>query len=136
MIKQTSLNFLTDLKNNNSREWFEQNKVIYQAYKDDIIQLGAVAFCPPYAHSIWTKFCINTSHLLERHKARRKNSFSTLSFCQKVLGFLNLKLIILRIPDSTIPLPHKYLFALKWAYCILPLCFSMYFIHHGPPLRL
>ncbi len=38
MIKQTSLNFLTELKNNNSKEWFEQNKVIYQAYKDDIIQ--------------------------------------------------------------------------------------------------
>ena len=38
MIKQTSLNFLTDLKNNNSREWFEKNKELYQAYKDDIIQ--------------------------------------------------------------------------------------------------
>jgi uncharacterized protein (TIGR02453 family) len=38
MIKQTSLNFLTELKNNNSREWFEQNKILYQAYKDDIIQ--------------------------------------------------------------------------------------------------
>ncbi len=38
MIKQTSLNFLTELKNNNSKEWFEQNKVLYQAYKDDIIQ--------------------------------------------------------------------------------------------------
>ena len=38
MIKQTSLNFLTELKNNNTREWFEQNKVSYQAYKDDIIQ--------------------------------------------------------------------------------------------------
>ena len=38
MINQTSLNFLTELKNNNSREWFEQNKVQYQSYKDDIIQ--------------------------------------------------------------------------------------------------
>ena len=37
MIKQTSLNFLTELKNNNSREWFEQNQILYQAYKDDII---------------------------------------------------------------------------------------------------
>lgn len=37
MIKQTSLNFLKELKNNNSRDWFEQNKIIYQAYKDDII---------------------------------------------------------------------------------------------------
>ena len=37
MIKQTSLDFLKELKKNNSREWFEQNKVIYQAYKDDII---------------------------------------------------------------------------------------------------
>ncbi len=38
MIKQTSLNFLTERKNNNLKEWFEQNKVLYQAYKDDIIQ--------------------------------------------------------------------------------------------------
>ena len=38
MIKQTSLNFLTELKNNNSREWFEQNKILYQDYKEDIIQ--------------------------------------------------------------------------------------------------
>ena len=37
MIKQTSLNFLRELKNNNSREWFEQNKVLYQVYKEDII---------------------------------------------------------------------------------------------------
>jgi uncharacterized protein (DUF2461 family) len=29
MIKQTSLNFLTELKNNNSREWFEQNQILY-----------------------------------------------------------------------------------------------------------
>lgn len=38
MIKKTSLNFLTELKKNNSREWFEQNQILYQAYKDDIIQ--------------------------------------------------------------------------------------------------
>lgn len=38
MIKQTSLNFLTELKNNNSREWFEQNQILYKAYKEDIIQ--------------------------------------------------------------------------------------------------
>ncbi|MDI6032555.1 DUF2461 domain-containing protein [Flavobacterium sp. LB2P84] len=37
MIKQTSLNFLKELKKNNSREWFEQNKLTYQAYKDDIV---------------------------------------------------------------------------------------------------
>lgn len=37
MIKQTSLNFLKELKKNNSKEWFELNKIIYQDYKDDII---------------------------------------------------------------------------------------------------
>ena len=37
MIKQTSLNFLKELKKNNSKEWFEQNKIIYQDYKEDII---------------------------------------------------------------------------------------------------
>jgi uncharacterized protein (DUF2461 family) len=44
MIKQTSLKFLTELKNNNSREWFEQNKVMYQTYKDDIIQFTEKLF--------------------------------------------------------------------------------------------
>ena len=37
MIKQTSLNFLKELKKNNSKEWFEQNKINYQDYKEDII---------------------------------------------------------------------------------------------------
>jgi uncharacterized protein (TIGR02453 family) len=37
MIKQTSLNFLKELKKNNSKEWFELNKIMYQDYKDDII---------------------------------------------------------------------------------------------------
>mgnify|MGYP003530087843 FL=1 len=38
MIKQRSLNFLKNLKENNSKEWFEKNKNSYQEYKDDIIQ--------------------------------------------------------------------------------------------------
>lgn len=37
MIKQTSLDFLKKLKQNNSKEWFKQNQIIYQDYKDDII---------------------------------------------------------------------------------------------------
>jgi uncharacterized protein (TIGR02453 family) len=41
MINQTSLNFLTELRNNNSIEWVEQNNGLYQAYKDDIIQFTA-----------------------------------------------------------------------------------------------
>jgi hypothetical protein len=32
--------FLTELKNNNLRAKFEQNKILYQAYKDDIIQFA------------------------------------------------------------------------------------------------
>lgn len=39
MIKQTSLDFLTKLKLNNSREWFEQNRDLYENYKNDILQL-------------------------------------------------------------------------------------------------
>lgn len=35
MINQTSLNFLTELKNNNSREWFEQRIVSIIMYQRD-----------------------------------------------------------------------------------------------------
>ena len=39
MIKQTSLDFLSNLKLNNSREWFEQNRDLYENYRIDILQL-------------------------------------------------------------------------------------------------
>ena len=39
MIKQTSLDFLSNLKLNNSREWFEQNRDFYENYRSDILQL-------------------------------------------------------------------------------------------------
>lgn len=39
MIKKTSLDFLSKLKLNNSREWFEQNRNLYENYRDDILQL-------------------------------------------------------------------------------------------------
>ena len=39
MIEQTSLDFLSNLKLNNSREWFEQNRDLYENYKSDILQL-------------------------------------------------------------------------------------------------
>lgn len=38
MIKQSSLNFLTQLKENNSKEWFEQNRGLYEEYRRDILQ--------------------------------------------------------------------------------------------------
>lgn len=37
MIKPSSLKFLTELKNNNSKEWFVQNKAMYEDYKEDIL---------------------------------------------------------------------------------------------------
>lgn len=39
MIKQASLDFLSKLKQNNSREWFEQNRDLYENYRKDILQL-------------------------------------------------------------------------------------------------
>ena len=39
MIKQTSLDFLSNLKNNNSKDWFEQNRNLYEHYKTDILEL-------------------------------------------------------------------------------------------------
>jgi len=39
MIKQTSLDFLSKLKNNNSKDWFEQNRDLYEHYKTDILEL-------------------------------------------------------------------------------------------------
>jgi uncharacterized protein (TIGR02453 family) len=40
MIKQTSLNFLSKLKQNNSKDWFEQNRNLYEIYRNDILQLA------------------------------------------------------------------------------------------------
>ncbi len=39
MIKQTSLDFLSKLKNNNSKDWLEQNRDCYDHYKTDILEL-------------------------------------------------------------------------------------------------
>lgn len=39
MIKQTSLDCLSNLKNNNSKDWFEQNRNLYEHYKSDILEL-------------------------------------------------------------------------------------------------
>ena len=39
MIKQTSLDFLSNLKLNNSREWLEQNRDLYENYRSDTLQL-------------------------------------------------------------------------------------------------
>jgi uncharacterized protein (TIGR02453 family) len=38
MLKATTLKFLTDLKKNNNREWFAENKSRYEAAKDDFHQ--------------------------------------------------------------------------------------------------
>lgn len=35
MIKETSLDFLSKLKKNNSKDWFEQNRYFYDHYKTD-----------------------------------------------------------------------------------------------------
>ena len=40
MIKQTSLYFLKQLRDNNSREWFKENDILYQEYKSDIISFA------------------------------------------------------------------------------------------------
>jgi len=39
MIKQNSLDFLSKLKKNNSKDWFEQNRDLYKHYKKDILEL-------------------------------------------------------------------------------------------------
>jgi uncharacterized protein (TIGR02453 family) len=41
MISPESLQFLEDLKKNNNRDWFQANKVRYEAYKKDYHQLIA-----------------------------------------------------------------------------------------------
>lgn len=63
MIKQTSLNFLTELKNTNTREWFEQNKVLYQTYKDDVIQ---------FSEKLWLELARNDLSLSNAHLVSKK----------------------------------------------------------------
>jgi len=41
MLKQESLQFIQDLKNNNNREWFQANQKRYDAYKNEYKQLVA-----------------------------------------------------------------------------------------------
>ena len=36
MIQKTTLQFLTDLKNNNTKEWFDANRKRYEAAKEDV----------------------------------------------------------------------------------------------------
>ena len=43
MINKTTIQFLTDLKKNNTREWFEANRKRYEAGKENIIELAAQA---------------------------------------------------------------------------------------------
>ena len=43
MINKTTIQFLTDLKKNNTREWFETNRKRYEAGKENIIELAAQA---------------------------------------------------------------------------------------------
>ena len=43
MIQKTTIQFLTDLKKNNTREWFEANRKRYEAGKENIIELAAQA---------------------------------------------------------------------------------------------
>jgi uncharacterized protein (TIGR02453 family) len=39
MIKQETLKFIQDLKDNNNREWFQANQKRYDVYKNDYKQL-------------------------------------------------------------------------------------------------
>lgn len=41
MLKQESLQFIQDLKNNNNREWFQANQKRYDAYRNEYKQLVA-----------------------------------------------------------------------------------------------
>ena len=43
MIQKNTIQFLTDLKKNNTREWFEINRKRYEAGKENIIELAAQA---------------------------------------------------------------------------------------------
>ncbi|MEO8235552.1 MAG: DUF2461 family protein [Flavobacterium sp.] len=41
MININTLNFLTDLKSNSSKEWLDENKKVYENAKNDILNLTA-----------------------------------------------------------------------------------------------
>jgi len=37
MLQVTTIKFLKDLKKNNSKEWFDKNRKLYEAAKEDLI---------------------------------------------------------------------------------------------------
>ena len=41
MIDVKTLNFLKDLKSNNSKEWLDENRKVYENAKNDILNLTA-----------------------------------------------------------------------------------------------
>ena len=41
MIQKTTMQFLADLKKNNTREWFEANRKRYEAAKENVLELAA-----------------------------------------------------------------------------------------------
>ena len=66
---------------------------------------GCSSDLSPIFHD-FTRLLINVFQRKASNIPRRKYRSSTLDCFQKAEAFLNLKLIILRMPDSIIPLPH------------------------------
>ena len=84
MIQKTTMQFLTDLKKNNTREWFETNRKRYESAKENVLELAIQliktigAFDKDIAE-LEPKHCvfrINRDVRFSKNKAPYKNNMS------------------------------------------------------------
>jgi len=84
MLQSATLKFLTDLKKNNNRSWFEGHRKQYEAVKEDFLLLteqlitGIATFDPPIAH-LKAKECtfrINRDVRFSKDKSPYKNNIA------------------------------------------------------------
>ncbi len=84
MIQKSTLQFLTELKKNNNREWFETNRKKYEVAKENILVVAAelIKTVGPYDKSIAELepkqciFRINRDVRFSKNKAPYKNNMS------------------------------------------------------------
>lgn len=84
MIQKPTIQFLTDLKKNNNREWFETNRKRYEAAKENILEVAAelIKIIGAFDNSVadlLPKQCIfriNRDVRFSKNKAPYKNNLS------------------------------------------------------------
>ncbi len=84
MLQPSTLKFLKDLKKNNNKPWFDKNRKVYDAAKDDFVQMVAqvikgIGSCDPLIAGLEAKNCmfrINRDVRFSKNKDPYKNNMA------------------------------------------------------------